>query len=141
MMDRVEGSIGLLGEKVGSDLRGIREEAQTFGGIRAPAKAAEATSATCIGGTTRMDDDDSSSRFLAEAGIESSPVELIGSSSLDHTPGQVGTVIAQTLDKLHLSSLLDKVAPVSHDRDVVFSATIGALLGVGMTALGMWMGR
>lgn len=47
--------------------------------------------------------------------------------------------LSQSLERI--SPFLDKVAPPSHDRDIVFSAGCGAILGVTVTAFSLWLGR
>ena len=47
--------------------------------------------------------------------------------------------LSKSLERI--SPYLDKVAPPSHDRDIAFTAGCGAVLGVTMTALGLWLGR
>ena len=133
MMDRVEASIGVLGEKVGSDIKSIREEAQTFSGISPPT-------------TERSQLVTDKPELLADTDLFTTNTDI--NTEIDDplhfplpNPSRGSSALSQTMDRLHLSTLLDKVAPPSHDRDVVFSASVGAVAGIAITALGMWMGR
>jgi hypothetical protein len=47
--------------------------------------------------------------------------------------------LSQSLERI--SPFLDKVAPPSRDRDIVFSAGCGAALGLSITVIGFWLGR
>lgn len=132
MMDRVEASIGVLGERVGSDMKSIREEAQTFSGISPPTTTP----------TTQMSQLSDKPELSANTDLFTTDINTHGPLySPIVNPSRISSVITQTMDTLNLSTLLDKVAPPSHDRDVFFSASVGAVAGIAITALGMWMGR
>jgi sensitive to high expression protein 9 len=47
--------------------------------------------------------------------------------------------LSQSLERI--SPLLDKFAPPSLDRDIAFSAGCGAVLGITVTAISLWLGR
>jgi sensitive to high expression protein 9 len=113
MMEQVEGSIDGLGQKVEKDLAVIRNQ----------------SGASALVDTTET-----------------------GSADLDHevTFDDLSTPIPMSMPSpwpiltrslQRVSPLLDRVAEPSHDRDIAFSAGIGAVLGVTITALSMWMGR
>lgn len=120
MMDQVEGSINGLGERVGADLASIRTEAQTRTGISPPpiepSLSAVAPSLEGMG--------------AIGVGPAIDPTSLAELRS---------PILAKSLDKV--SHLLDHVAPPSHDRDVLFSACVGATAGIALSIIGAWVGR
>ena len=74
--------------------------------------------------------------------------ETIPTTSVEQAPVPSTTPLAimPTLSPLsksleRIAPYLDKVTPPSRDRDIAFTAGCGAVLGVTMTALGLWLGR
>lgn len=122
MMEHVEGSINGLGDKVGADLASIRAEAQTRNGISPPAVLPTVT-------------DDTLAKTQVE---EQGRARILGASSSPVATPQT-SILADTLARA--SPILDKLAPPSYDRDVIFTACVGATTGIGLYVLGMWLGR
>ena len=111
MMDQVEGSIDGLGQKVERDMALIRS------------KAGVGEEATLVD---------------QEQETSSSELELLPPTIMIPTRSSpLG--LGQTLDRV--SPYLDRLAGPSQDRDIVFSASVGVLAGVTVTALGIWLGR
>ena len=122
MMEHVEGSINGLGDKVGADLASIRAEAQTRTGISPPVVLPPTTNHT-------------SAEIRSE---EQWQAQILGPSSAPAATPRTSR-LADALAKA--SPILDKVASPSYDRDVIFTTCVGVTTGIGLYALGMWLGR
>jgi sensitive to high expression protein 9 len=112
MMGRVEGSIGHLGEKVERDMAALRLHAGAGSG---PGLL------------------EASPTVPAEQ--EQAPIQATTPPAVMPT----SSPILQSFERI--APYLDKIAPPSRDRDIAFTAGCGAVLGVTMTALGIWLGR
>jgi sensitive to high expression protein 9 len=111
MMGRVEGSIGHLGDKVERDMAALRLHAGAGTGTGL---------------------------------LEASPTVPTEQAPMQSTtPLAVMPISSSPISKSfeRISPYLDKISPPSRDRDIAFTAGCGAVLGVTMTALGIWLGR
>jgi len=112
MMGRVEGSISGLGDKVEKDMAQLRVQA----GVAGLNEMAQATPA-----------------------VEESPIPTATSQATPLATTTSNSLFSHSLDRI--SPLLDQVAVPSRDRDIVFTAGCGVILGITATTISLWLGR